>query len=459
MTTIAAKITKMKSTKMKSTDPRDLDPALVIAQHPDQVLKILDTYGIAVIAVPTDKKELHDALKATKFYTTANAIFKDEFKVAEPTMEEKQNPATYQNRKAGDDAQGMLHQYGTPVHHLLQNNTVLRQTMQELYGADNKYLPNRLRKCTRFKSDSKTLHIEAHELFKEDDVGNISLIPGEIACVVGLTGIRRFGFWYMNGADLKPLKNYHAKHGNEFTLIDPDFMHKHYPGRRRMINIDCSKQPHLIMWRENNPHEISHSPSLSLFLSPVKKFNHTKIKKVTTYQPIEYTGLTYHESDLLGLCYNMGGYEWPSGKKLYQFCHQRAYTHYLPKVSNDYKNSNGKFQMRLIKTGKVDQHTAEYQTELKNLKIVLPKIAFAKTTPNFVVDITKLPTKILYDYGFIPTIKTDEQVAAETLLELQNPTKKIRTSRHGPKLKYEQNMNKYNSKIPDNKPTSAGHLH
>ena len=37
------------------------------------------------------------------------------------------------------------------------------------------------------------------------------------------------------------------------------------------------------------------------------------------------------------------------GKKLYQFCHQRAYTHYIPKVKEDYK-MNGKFQMRLIKT-------------------------------------------------------------------------------------------------------------
>jgi len=444
-----------KKTKMKTTDPRDLNPKLVTAQHPNQVLKILDTYGIAVIPLSCDKKELEDALKTTKFYNTANAIFKDEHKVDEPSIAEKQNPATYKKRKAGDDAQGMLHQYGTPAHHLIQNNNVLRDTMRELYGTDIKYLPNRLRKCTRFKNEDKSLHIEAHELFKVDEEGNISLIPGDIACVVGLTGIRRFGFWYMNEANLKPLKEYHEKHGSEFTLINPDYMHKHYPGRRRMINIDCSKQPHLIMWRESNPHEISHSPSLSLFISPVKQFNQTKIKKVTTYQPIEYIGLTYHESDLLGLCYNMGGYEWPSGKKLYQFCHQRAYKHFLPKVKEDYKNSAGKFQMRLIKNGKIDQHTGEYQAKLKELGIVLPKVAFAKTTPNFVVDITKLPIQILQDYGFIPTTtKTDEQVAAENLL-------KLRSARHGPKLKYEKKMHKYkkNIKLPKSNPTSAGHLH
>ena len=94
-----------KKTKMKTTDPRDLDPKLVTAQHPNQVLKILDTYGIAVIPLPCDKKELDNALKDPMFYNTANAIFKDEHKVDEPSMAEKQNPATYKKRKAGDDAQ------------------------------------------------------------------------------------------------------------------------------------------------------------------------------------------------------------------------------------------------------------------------------------------------------------------------------------------------------------------
>ena len=421
-----SKSPKSLKTKMSQycKDPIEIDAKLVMATHPERVLQILDTYGVAVISLTTNKKELERALKETKFYNTANAIFKDGFKVAEPTIAEKQNPATYKKRKAGDDAQGMLHQYGTPIHHLLQDNSRLRETMQQLYGADIKYLPNRLRKCTRFKNEGKSLHIEAHELFKEDADGNISLIPGEIATIVGLAGMRRFGFWYMNGANLKPLKDYHAEHGSEFTLIDPDYMHQHYPGRRRMINIDCTKTPHLIIWRESNPHEISHSPSLSLFLSPVKKFNQTKIQKVTTYQPEEYAGLTYHESDLLGLCYNMGGYEWPSGKKLYQFCHQRAYNHYLPKVSDEYKTSNGKFRMKLIKTGKIDQHTAEYKAKLKSVGIVLPKVAFAETTPNFVVDITKFPTKILYDYGFIPIKKTDEEIAAEALLKLSKTRKK-----------------------------------
>ena len=40
---------------------------------------------------------------------------------------------------------------------------------------------------------------------------------------------------------------------------------------------------------------------------------------------------------------------------------------------------------------KWNQHTAEYKAKLKELGIVLPKVAFEKETPNFVVDIAKLP--------------------------------------------------------------------
>ena len=103
---------------------------------------------------------------------------------------------------------------------------------------------------------------------------------------------------------------------------------------------------------------------------------------MTSYQPVEFLGLTYHESNLLAMCYNMGGYEWPSGKKLYQYCHQRAYNHFIPRTKEDYK-VNGKMMMRLIKTGKVDQHTPAYQAKLKEMGIVLPAIAFHKDTPNF----------------------------------------------------------------------------
>jgi len=398
--------TKVTSKNMISKEPINVPTEDILAKSPAEVQQILTRYGVAVIALPVDKGEMERALKETKFYNTANAMFKDEFKVAEPTAEELKNPAKYKKRKAGDDAQGMLHQYGTPLHTLIQMNPTLRATMSSLYGRDINYLPNRLRISRKFKNNGKTLHIEAHELFRTNKEGEIELIPGEVAMTIALRGTRRFGFWDLNGADLNPLKDYYKEHGSEFTLVDPDYMHQHYPGRRRMVNVDCDETPHVIMWQESNPHEIAGSPSLSIFVSPVKGFNNTEITKVTSYQPIEYLGLTYHQSDLLGLCYNMGGYEWPSGKKCYQYVHHRAWCHYRDKTKDEYK-INGKFRQRLILTGEVDQHTTEYQAKLKEMKIELPEKVFHRSMPNFVVDITKLPITILKDYGFI---KSDKKV-------------------------------------------------
>ncbi|RZD41635.1 MAG: hypothetical protein CXT73_04630 [Methanobacteriota archaeon] len=397
-------LSKMDSAYYKANkakyEPKELPAKIITATNPLHVKQILGCYGVAVIPLPVNKSVLLKELSETKFYNTANAIYTEQHQVAEPTMGEKLNPSTYKNRKAGDDAQGMLHQYNTPLHTLIQNNEVLRETMRELYGKDLRYLPNRLRICRKFKNEANTLHIESHKLFREDN-GKLQLIPGEVATLIGLTGKRRFVFWNMDKADLRPLKAYHEANGSEFTKIDPLFMNQHYGGRRSMINIDCSKQPHLIMWQESTPHEIAHSPSLSLYISPVEAFNHTKITKVTTYQPVEFLGLTYHESNLLAMCYGMGGYEWPSGKKLYQYCHQRAYNIFLPRTKEDYK-VNGKMMMRLITTGKVDQHTPAYQAKLKEMGIVLPARAFEKDTPKFVVDLTTMPIAILRDYGYIP---------------------------------------------------------
>ena len=50
----------------------------------------------------------------------------------------------------------------------------------------------------------------------------------------------------------------------------------------------------------------------------------------------------------------------------------------MKKVKPYYFNKSGKFQQRLITTGKVDQHTAEYKAKLKELGIELPKVAFDK---------------------------------------------------------------------------------
>jgi hypothetical protein len=62
--------------------------------------------------------------------------------------------------------------------------------------------------------------------------------------------------------------------------------------------------------------------------------------------------------------------------------------------------------MRLPHDGTIDQHTAAYKAKLARRNIVLPAIAFAETTPNFVTDISEWPEQILRDHGYITAPKT-----------------------------------------------------
>ena len=85
--------------------------------------------------------------------------------------------------------------------------------------------------------------------------------------------------------------------------------------------------PHLIVWKETAPHEIACSPSSSLFISPISKFEDKVIKGMYLSTKKEYEGLTYHESNLLGALYHHEVVLNGNGKKLYQFCHQLTYKH------------------------------------------------------------------------------------------------------------------------------------
>ena len=76
----------------ESTEPVELDSKLVTATLPSQVRGILDKYGVAVIPLNVNTKEMMEALRSTKFYGTANAIFKEEHQVAEPSEEELRDP-------------------------------------------------------------------------------------------------------------------------------------------------------------------------------------------------------------------------------------------------------------------------------------------------------------------------------------------------------------------------------
>ena len=371
---------------------------------------MLETYGVAVIALSDiSVKDRHEAIKKTLFYQNANAIFKNTNQIQEPRLQQKLMMEKYVPPKAPDASSGMLHQYFTPIHHMLHESKRLRDVFDTLSGKQTRYAPNRLRVSNRFKFDDNSLHIEGKNIFEVKD-GKIKLLPGEIACIAAISGQRRFVFWDMNGANLRPLYDLWDSHGRKnWTKPDPSWMEKHYKGRRRMVTVDCREQPYLILWSESTPHEIAMSPSLSAFISPVETFDKTKVlrEQMTSYHPKEYEGLTRHESNLLGCCYNMPGFTWPSGKKAYAFCHSRAYGFYVDRIKSRYvkegKRSGRKtFQQELIDIGKIDQHTAEYKEALRKRGIKLPDVAFAKNTPNFIVDLLALSDQILKNYGFIP---------------------------------------------------------
>lgn len=363
---------------------------------------ILDNHGVAIVPLTNISTHERDTcLEQTKFYSTANSILNENNQIAEPTMAEKIDPSKYKHRKAGDDAAGFIHQYATPIHHLIQENEILRDALKKIYNTDTlKFYPNRLRIARKFKNDADSLHIEGKDLF---DISNdtIKIIPGEIAMIAGITGQRRFIFWNINDTDLNPLYKYWKDNGKkEFTKIDPEFMNKHYPNCRKIVNIDCSNTPHLILWRETTPHEIAHSPSLSAFISPIEQFNFTNVRMTNSFQPDCFKNISVHDTNLLTICYNMGGYEWPSGKKLYQFCHPRVYSHFIKKIKSRYI-TNSKFKMRMITCGQINQHEPNYKRQLEQRNIYIPNVAFNENMPNFVIDPLSFSDTLLKDYGFI----------------------------------------------------------
>lgn len=397
--------------------PTEITLSQVEAKSPDEIQNLLATHGVAIIALDDiSTLDRNNAVNSTKFYQNANAIF-DGHSIEEPTLLEKLMVKKFKARKAPDSASGMIHQYFTPIHHLLHSSNTLMSIFDTLTDGTTIYAPNRLRISHRFKFNDNSLHIEGKNIFEVKD-DTIKLLPGDIACIAGIAGQRRFVFWDMNGADLKPIYDLWVANGSKnWTQPDPIWMQQHYGGRRKMVTVDCSKKPYLILWSESTPHEIACSPSLSAFISPIEKFDTKIITKntMTSYHPPEFEGLTRHETNLLACCYNMPGFTWPSGKKAYAFCHSRAYGFYMKRLRERYTKTNSQgrltYQQRIIDIGTIDQHSVEYQNKLRDRGIVLPSIAFADTTPNFVVDILSLPEQTLRNYGFIPTTVSNKKYA------------------------------------------------
>tara|TARA_A100001015_G_scaffold320415_1_gene446688 strand:- start:1353 stop:2546 length:1194 start_codon:yes stop_codon:yes gene_type:complete len=394
---------------MNIQNPIKISSTKLLVKDINNLVSILDTYGVAVVPlnkISTGRR--NKELLRVKFYQNANQILKDDFKVKELTLKEKCHPETIKRRRGPDSSQNWINQYGTDLHHMIEQDKDFRKAMEIIDGKPvTKYMQNRIRLgCKKFSVDAKTLHFDGHPFEKVGENGQVNFTKNPLtATIIGLTGTRRFCWWDVNGQDLKPLYEYYVKKGSKsFTNIDPKFMNKTYPNSRRIVDVDCSKTIHLIIFRECIPHEIANSPSISIFISPIKEFNN-KTEFITSYHPPEYNNLTIHETNLLGYCYNRNGVNWPSGKKSWAFCHIRAYKHWVEKIKPRYISKNNKgnntIVMQLPEGGKFNQHTKEYQDKLKSRNIILPKIAFKSTTPNFIVDIANLPESILKDHGFI----------------------------------------------------------
>ena len=377
--------------------------------------------GAAVYRLNISKAERDSAVNKTKFYANVNDMFKES--VQEPTLVQKLNPKTVPKQRVPMAAQGFINEYFTPIHSLINKNKEVGKLFDAVYKKKTKRAINRLRLCQKSKVNANSLHIEGEEIFtKHTCCSQMRLNPDpEIGCIAAITGIRSFVFWHVDKAGSRNcggylLHKYWKDNGSKnFMKIDPVWMNEYYgnsqfdngtprPGARKIVTVDCKDNIYLIFFNHVLPHEIALSPSLSAFISPITDFNKTKITKTCSFHPPEYLGLTKHESNLLGACYNRPGYEWPSGKSAH-LIHHRAYSFYTDRLKDRYlktkPDGNKTIQMRLPTHGTINQKSKDYQRQLKERGIILPQIAFAPNTPNFVVDLLDRSDYELKLYGFI----------------------------------------------------------
>ena len=389
------------------TTPISVDlTSIIINDIANARQKILD-HGVAVYVLKGISKEKRDeALLKTPFYANVSELFNESFK--EPTLEQKLNPKSVPKQRVPMAAQGFINEYFTQIHSLINGYPEVGVLFDTIYQRKAKRAINRLRLCQKSKVDANSLHIEGEAIFtKDNDSNQMQLNPDpEIGCIAAITGVRSFIFWDIlqqdNGAIM--YKYWKENGSKNFLKIDPKWMEKNYKGARRIVQVDCKDNIHLIFFNHVLPHEIALSPSLSAFISPITKFNQEKIKKICSFHPPQYLGLTKHESNLLGACYNRPGFEWPSGKSAH-LIHHRAYNFYLERLKDRYlkmrTNSKRTIQMQLPLHGTINQKTPEYRQKLKERKIILPNIAFHPDTPNFIVDLLERSDFELKLYGFI----------------------------------------------------------
>ena len=387
-------------------EPKLIDINDILIENIADVRKTISGRGVAVYRLNISKAERDSAVNKTKFYANVNDMFKES--VQEPTLAQKLNPKTVPKQRVPMAAQGFINEYFTPIHSLINQNKEVGKLFDAIYKKNTKRAINRLRLCQKSKVAANSLHIEGEKIFtKHDDCEQMISNPDpEIGCIAAITGIRSFVFWnILEKDDGQIMHKYWKENGSKkFLKIDPTWMNENYKNARKIVTIDCKDYIHLIFFNHVLPHEIALSPSLSAFISPIVKFNKTKIKKTCSFHPPEYLGLTKHESNLLGACYNRPGYEWPSGKSAH-LIHHRAYSFYTDRLKDRYlktkPNEKKTIQMKLPTRGTINQKSKDYQRRLKERRIILPKIAFAENTPNFVVDLLSRNDYELKLYGFI----------------------------------------------------------
>jgi len=409
-------------------DPIQVDIKKILINDISSAREIILKHSVGVFRLNISKAERDAAVNSTKFYANTNNMFKES--VQEPTLEQKLNPKTVPKQKVPMAAQGFINEYFTPIHSLINGNEKVGKLFDAIYKKKTKRATNRLRLCQKNKVVASSIHIEGEKIFtKHNCCDQMRLNPDpEIGCIAAITGVRSFVYWDVlqpgsrNSGGYLLHKYWKEKGSKTFTKIDPNWMNEKYgnsqwndgshrPGVRKIVTVDCKDAIHLIFFNHVIPHEVALSPSLSAFISPITEFNKTKIKKTCSHHPPEYLGLTNHESNLLGACYNRPGYQWPSGKSAH-LIHHRAYSFYTDRLKDRFiltkDDGNKTVQMQLPTHGTVNQKTEDYQRQLKKRKIVLPKVAFAENTPNFVIDLLKRSDHELKLYGFIPDVVNDD---------------------------------------------------
>ena len=181
---------------MSIQQPVAIPTSTLLVDDLSNLVKTLDTYGVAVIPLKKiSTGHRNRLLLRTKFYANANQILKPEHQIKELTLKEKCHPETIKPRKAPDSSQSWINQYGTPLHHLIEQDQDFRTAMEVIEGKPvTKYMQNRIRLgAKKFSVDAKTLHFDGHPFEEPGEDGQVSFTKNPLtATIIGLTGTRRF---------------------------------------------------------------------------------------------------------------------------------------------------------------------------------------------------------------------------------------------------------------------------